>query len=211
MTTSQPQQQHTNQKPGAPPPSGSAKPKKPEGLVNLAERMPQYEPGIDARDIKKNLGKTANVLYGYFLGEMAMPETIPDEETGEMKPWDVLVFELLAPCEGRYPDEENPDRVVTKIVPAGSRMIMTKSTTVVSMLERSKFYEKTDPNMVYEFYIEPKVGKTRQGRSLWTYNEFSYGRAAKREPRHNVGILPTPPPKPQLPAAAPVPQLPAAG
>jgi hypothetical protein len=199
MTTTNPTQNKQSPAAAAAPPA----PKKrqvPAGLVNLSERYPQYEPGVDARDIKKNYGKDGNVLHGYLLAELTMPATIADDETGELKPWIALCFELIEPCEGRFQDDDNPDRVVTKTVPAGGKMIVTKSTAMQTLFERGLSRALADPDKVYECYIVPQVSKTKQGRALWIFPECYVGNPIKREARHMVALPSLPQPK-ELPAA----------
>jgi hypothetical protein len=196
MTTSAPNTSKGN----APPPAAAAPaaPKKrqiPAGLVNLSERYPQYEPGIDARDIKKNYGKDANVLHGYLLAELTMPATIADDETGEFKPWIALCFELIEPCEGRFQDENNPDRVETRMVPKGGKMIVTKTTAMQTLFERGLSRALQDPDQVYECYIVPQASKTKNGRALWIFPECYVGNPIKRETRHMVALPSLPEPK----------------
>lgn len=170
----------------------------PKGLINLSERFPQYEPGVDARDIKKNLHRKGNVLHGYLLAELVMPATIADQETGELKEWRALCFELIDPCPGRFQDPENPDRVEERVVPAGGKMLLTKTTAMASLFERGLELALRDPDQVYEVYLEPQVGKTKGGQSLWLFPVCGVGNPIKRESKHMVTL-----PAARAPAALP--------
>jgi hypothetical protein len=143
----------------------------PGGGINLSARYPQYEAGVDARDIKKAIGKWGNVVHGFLLGKLHMPATIADEN-GEFKPWTALCFELLEECPAKFPDPENAERVVVKNAPVGSRIIMTLTTTLESLYDRGLKDALEDVENVYEIWLQPQAGKTKNNQSLWLYPEF---------------------------------------
>ncbi len=161
----------------------------PPGLINLSQRYPQYEPGIDTRDVKKNFGKFGNIIHGTLLGQLSMPETIEDEATGAKRPWNVLVIELKQECAAKYQNPENPDMVDVKTAKVGERIILTKTAVIESMNLRGLDDALNDHEHVYEIYIKPQAGATRdRSRSLWQYPEFLIGNKVRRKPDQMVSL-----------------------
>jgi hypothetical protein len=155
--------------PASPPPAGApaAARKMPHGLINMSARYAQYDPGIDTRDIKRNLGKKGAILHGYLLGRLEMPSTIEDDETGEVKPWSTLCIELLEECPAKYPDPEDPQRIETRTAAIGERIVLTITSAVQSLYARGLENALADTENVYEVWIQPQAGKTQGNRSLW--------------------------------------------
>lgn len=152
---------------------------RPEGLINLMAKYPQYNGG-DARIAK--VGTKGPPVHGYMLGFIDLPKTIKDPQTGELKDWTGIVIELLQPAPADDPnaDDDAPPVWMKK----GDRIIVTVS----KVLERPEIRAAADhPRAVFECYFEPVVSKTREGRSLWTYPVFDIGKPIPRQPTHQVG------------------------
>jgi hypothetical protein len=175
----------------------------PAGLVNLAARFAQYDPGIDARDIKKNFGKWGAVVHGYVLGILNMPATIPDEQTGEFKEWHALCIQLIKPCPTKVQDPENPDRMVERMAGVGEKIIMSMTSALDSLKERGLqriLDDIEEKGVVTECYIKPQASKTKAGRALWVFPTFGAGNPIPRTPDQVVSLPAVK--KPALPAAA---------
>lgn len=149
------------------------------GLTNFAAKLPQYDPGADARTAR--VGVKGHPIHGYMLGTVDLPSTIKDPKTGEVKPWVGIVIELLQPC----PVKEGPlDNRTTRIALKGERIILTESTAF------SRFSKAADhPTQVFEALIVPEVGRTKAGQSLWNFPEVRLGRPLARTERHLVGVM----------------------
>lgn len=162
---------------------GTAKREAPKGFVNLSARYPKYDPGVDGRK-KENVGAFGAVVHGYALGTLNMPETIPDPVTGELKPWDVLVVELLEPCPA-YLEEDG-----VQMRPAGSCIIMTITTALESAIGRNRLAPVLESSeKVARIFIQPQVSKTKAGLSLWTYPTFAVDpRLENRKPSQIVSL-----------------------
>jgi hypothetical protein len=190
-----------------------AKMELPAGWANLNQRYPQLNHGVDARDIKRNLGKWGHPIQGYILGEMSMPATIPDPDTGELKPWNALCIELTRPHPVTEPDPESPDRVVDRMAKVGERVIMSITSAVDSLRDRGLqriLDDLEDRQVVHEVIMQPQAGKTRDGgRALWLYPTFSVSPLPpiKREAHHVVVLSTRKADKPAVAAAKPAPSL----
>jgi hypothetical protein len=141
----------------------------PAHLINLSEKYPRYNPGIDVRD-RRNHGKKGVPLHGYLLGQLDMPATIVDPDTGEYKPWTALCIELISDCPGDFADDADPNKIETKMCHKGDRVIITKSTVIESADDRGLKAALEDVDHVYEIYIEPVAWHTKDGsKSLWKF------------------------------------------
>lgn len=157
----------------------------PAGLANLSARFPQYDPGVDARN-RSNIGKKGNIIHGYLLGRVALPATITDKETGEMKDWNALVIELIKPCPAKTLDSNGTASSIT--ANAGDRIVVSETAAIVSLYGRGLDNAFLDRKNVYEVYIEPLVSETRGKQSLWTFPIFAVGNPIPRTSKHLVAL-----------------------
>ncbi len=151
---------------------------RPAGLVNLNEKFPKYDPGIDARD-KSNVGEKGNTIHGYLLGHVDLPKTIMDRETGEKKDWTAFVIQLISPCPVVYADSEGKTK--KRVAGKGEKIILTET----KALER--FRPINGSPQVAEVWIEPMVDTTSDGQSLWLYPVFAAGNPIPRTADMHVG------------------------
>jgi hypothetical protein len=151
---------------------------RPQGLINLMAKYPQYNGG-DARVLK--VGTRMPAVHAKILGFIDLPKTLKDEKTGEMKDWTGMVLDLLQPAPADDPEaeEDAPPRWYVK----GDRIMMTVS----KVLERPEIRAAANhPNAVFEVYIEPEVSKTKDNKNLIVYPVFEVGKPIKREAHHQV-------------------------
>jgi hypothetical protein len=152
---------------------------RPEGLISLIRRYPQYDPGFDVRD-RRMTGKKAAPIHGLLLGAKDLPATIADPATGELRPWNVLVVELLQPCPvkdaGKTPAEDR-----RRIAKPPEHIIITSTAALDSIRERFGLDAAMNaPERVYELYCEPVASVTRAGLSLWVFDAFEMGKPRAR-------------------------------
>ena len=152
---------------------------RPEGLISLTKRYAQYDPGIDARD-RRNKGQRGAPLHGLLVGSRSLPATIADPVTGELKPWDVLVIELLQPAPVKEAGS-NPNEDKRRIAMPPEHIIITSSTAINSIRERYGLDAAIEsPDLIFELYVEPEASQTKAGFSLWTFPTFEMGKPRKR-------------------------------
>lgn len=150
--------------------------KRPEGLINLMAKYPQYDPGADART--DDVGTKGYPVHGRMLGIIDLPKTLKDPKTGEMKDWTGLVIELIQPALAVDPETDE-----SRYYGPGERIMVTVS----KVLERPEIRRAADhPYAVYECYFQPEVAKTKDKQSLWIFPIFDVGRPIKREAKHQV-------------------------
>src|SRR5271166_432061 len=87
-----------------------------KALVNLAAKYPLYDGG-DARTAK--LGSMGPPIHGYLLGVVELPSLIKDPRTGEAKPWNGIVVELLQPTPVK---EKNGEEETKRMAKKGERV-----------------------------------------------------------------------------------------
>jgi hypothetical protein len=147
---------------------------RPEIGVNLTQQYPLYDGG-DARTDK--VGHAGPPVHGRLLGILDLPSPRMDAD-GNPQAWEVFVIELLQDAPACPPGDES----VTQWYHKGDRIAFT----ITTALQRFKALAQ-DVNKIYEIVIEPKVGRTKSGNSLWLYNMGIVKggeNGLKREPQH---------------------------
>jgi hypothetical protein len=153
------------------------------GKRNLSAVYPTYvgfADGSDARN-KSNLNKDGAPIQGYGLGIVDLPSQMTDRD-GNPQEWKALVIELTQPTYARLPVENGEVKAFGK----GDRIVVTLTAAIDKPDVLASFQ---DPHNVHEFLIQPRVGKTKTGQSLWLFPLFVELGSIKRTASHKVSSV----------------------